>query len=793
MSSGSGQLPEALFDGQEFVDAFRVLWVYSSANNCWLAKGKVDAVPVANGTNVGLLPSKLKFLLDGIPDKGGGYAIITRPLLAKRSAKNPDGVLFGNIELISDTLNIQCVDSNGSTIGDACTKVAFKEYDALPPGFDINLSDKLLASLCVEVPGGPGPIGQPGEDGDPGPDGTGDGPVGLEGEPGADALVNSKFTGIHILDVDDIYDTAVVKLDIDAPVGKLFVTKARLALPSDDTTPADQLIVNQISRGIRFGDCWDYSLVRLPCRAGDDFDIVDPLIAYYPDSFDPTSVDGKNDFGFVRARLSDLINKQIDFYKGKLDDISAQYDKEIAAFIEEKDAEARKVLDALGDRLTECENITYLEYCIGIEGECNEPPPPPVSAGGPGTGQVSSNDPDCAAFLKFVYRCTDVANSSCQDLGTFSIKGNRSPVLSLVAPGPMGAISQLPPRLASDAELQSTHGPFEAAFRNALANAFVAIPKQPIPFSSATPEFPPGNYIFVYVSGAFRQDKRNQFERQSLDPANGVPESSLVNGFFQDYWVGGDNGSLPLCILEPGGNGACSGITGPLVNMDFGLEIGFVPTSAAGGGVADAYFDQHPFDPNGEIGSNSLELPLSRVDFVGLPPSVIAAEEKIIWHKFPVAHATDAGQLQNTLTSQSVFGRMVVIPTTVPGFFYARVKTAFGVIGPSNNFVLPPITPQGSLGNGQPIRDTSFNRVFFSRPDSFIPQLFPYLNARPIANGEVSFKVVQVNCKDLPPTPASGTVSGGTGVNPNNPPPALDNAGNEISPNPNAAQSGAVL
>ena len=70
----SGILPEALFDGQEFVDAFKIKWIYTKAINSWRREGKVETIPVADGTNIGYLPKNFKYLLDSIPEHGGGFA-----------------------------------------------------------------------------------------------------------------------------------------------------------------------------------------------------------------------------------------------------------------------------------------------------------------------------------------------------------------------------------------------------------------------------------------------------------------------------------------------------------------------------------------------------------------------------------------------------------------------------------------------------------------------------------------------------------------------------------------------
>lgn len=365
-------LPQDPFDGQEFIDAYGILWVFDGKIGCWMRMGKINTIPVANSTTTGLLSKELKYLIDKLQAKGGGFGIVTKPNLRLRTVDNPDGILFGDVEFVSDTLDIQCIDSQGNIIGDACTKVCFKETDEFPPGFDFNFSELFLESFCVQVPGGPGPQGIQGEKGEKGHDGTGDGPVGLQGFAGKDATEKHTFTGVKVVDTDVITDVAVTRLDIDQNAGKLFATKARVNVPSADEVIADQLIATQIVRNIRFtGNCFEYELSAPPTGCTPDqepFDTVDPTIAYYPAHFD---INQQNrSYQLVRSTLSGLINDIIKFYQAQLDAASEGYDKVIREFILAKDAEARKALDTLGDRLAECEHITYLDYCVGINKDC---------------------------------------------------------------------------------------------------------------------------------------------------------------------------------------------------------------------------------------------------------------------------------------------------------------------------------------------------------------------------------------------------------------------------------------
>ena len=73
--------PIVPFDGQDFIDAYRIKWRYDGSVKCWKRVGAVPEIPLATETQTGLLSAKQKELLDSIPDKGGHFGIIAKPLL----------------------------------------------------------------------------------------------------------------------------------------------------------------------------------------------------------------------------------------------------------------------------------------------------------------------------------------------------------------------------------------------------------------------------------------------------------------------------------------------------------------------------------------------------------------------------------------------------------------------------------------------------------------------------------------------------------------------------------------
>jgi hypothetical protein len=597
-------IPEALFDGQIFIDTFRVKWIYSSKQNSWMRQGRIDAIPTADGTNVGLLTKDLKTFLDKIDEKGGGFAIITSPLLTRRTGSNPDGVLFGSVELISESLNLDCVGASGTQFAQIkpCERNCFTEGDKLPPGFDFSLSDKFWASMCgVNVPGGPGLPGPEGDKGDPGVLGTGDGPVGLQGDPGRDATYRLPITGVKLIDTEDIFDAAVVKLELDQPNGVLFVTKAKTLF--SDALVADQVIARQISRSIKFGTCWEYEIIMDPCVAGDDFDVLDPLIAYLPEHFVPGNCDTQvRGYQPVRAKFSNLIDRIINVYRTKLQDEAKRIDGEISDFITGKDTDARNILSDLTDRLAECENITYLDYCIGIGPPCNisssssgggggESSSSSSSGGGGSSSSSGGCSPDASQLeiIRFV-GCSD--NSCVTNLGerTLSLiplgaqtQTAHGPVYAFNMPDPSAYASQNPPGANCGTNSQDYVNQLVAA----LANGVVVYDMIQILKDATTYVFQPGTYVFVYKNGGFFQyplrDIMNVGTQQNpacMSETLDLKAADFLQGGFRKCYVGneGNGGSLLLSMQNfctP--TGPLTNINAPLISTAIGVDIGVAP------------------------------------------------------------------------------------------------------------------------------------------------------------------------------------------------------------------------
>lgn len=367
----SSLLPLEPFDGQIFIDYYKVKWVYDGLKNCWQSDGKIDEIPIANSKTTGLLSKELKSFIDTVQNKGGGFGLILKPGSNNR-ASNRDGVIFGNVLLDSESLDIKCVNSKGETIDKPCA--CFSEFDAAPPGFNFNFSEVFLSNFCVEVPGGAGPRGPQGNVGDDGADGTGDGPQGDTGDPGKDATIRNTLTGVKIIESDNIFDTAVVDMKLDS--GKLILKRGKVSVPVDNSTPASEIVAKRLMRVLNFGDCFKYTLQTIPCSPPDaNSDIgelldPDPAIAYFPKHFDPSKLGEISNYQPVRATLSALVNDIITFYQGKLLEAAKKFDDQAEAFLLQKDEQVRTILDKLLADLFVQQAKETPEWCMGVNKDC---------------------------------------------------------------------------------------------------------------------------------------------------------------------------------------------------------------------------------------------------------------------------------------------------------------------------------------------------------------------------------------------------------------------------------------
>jgi hypothetical protein len=483
-------LPSLPFNGQIFIDAFRIKWEYDG--ECWRRIGTVPDVPVATELQAGLLTAQLKQLVDSIPEGAGHFGIITQPLLSlvphdpkiqlKDKIKtvnthasgtkivgfstetrpynvehyvgkflifqtgilakkqfliftndreaiylegdataatpedqfliidpkdlNPSGVVLGDITLVSETFDITCLKNDGTPFPTNCKVIP---CDGMaPPVLNIQLNEDFLESLCITIPGCKGPRGDRGEEGDAGKDGTGDGPQGEDGDPGEDApTIAHSFTGIKIVDVDDVHDTAVVAMELDAANNRLSVIKAKVRTPEDDRA-ATQLISTPIDRTLEFANetSFDYS-IKIP--PGDPLGTEDVDILKYPDKFE-----GQEPVSLSKIKLSEFVDKVIAYWDEKLSDINDQYTRELKAYIDAKDEAARQALATIAHELAQCEFQMPLEFCLGITPDDCHP-----GDGGGGFSKTAFSYPLANQIFGSV--STDGGSRIATDLGIYEV------------------------------------------------------------------------------------------------------------------------------------------------------------------------------------------------------------------------------------------------------------------------------------------------------------------------------------------------------------------------------------
>jgi len=360
--STKNRLPNFQFPGQIVVDNYGVVYKYDDKADCFVDTGSIEDIPESSFDDSGLMIPRHKSKLDLIPEKAGGFAIIIDPKLRPNSVENPDGLIYGDLTLTSESIDITCIDSDGGELSGECIE-CINNQD--PPGLNFQLSEKFLDHFCARLPVIPGPRGDKGEKGDQGYPGTGDGPKGETGDQGISYDTPGDFTGVKMLDVDGVYDQVVVGLDLDAENGILTVQKSNISA-GDDETPVGQVYSTPIIRDVVFdpefpecdegGDLWKYNITK----GNDDLD-ENVYLYRFPDQF---VAPGESEV--TTMLLSEFIDAVIEDLKPEYEAAKEKYDEQIKQFILEKDTESREKLCSLAKELADCEWELPIEYCLGI-------------------------------------------------------------------------------------------------------------------------------------------------------------------------------------------------------------------------------------------------------------------------------------------------------------------------------------------------------------------------------------------------------------------------------------------
>jgi len=391
------KLPSAPFNGQIFIDYQRIKWRWDGTNKVWWRLGTADTIPLADDQTTGLLSSIDKVMLDSIPRVGGGFGFLVKPQLISQDICNPSGVITGDVTLHSESLLIECVDRDGLTLtGPLSANDPLDVYTDPVPGLRFSLSNEFLNTVCLEVYGGQGNPGDKGDRGAQGKSGYTNSPAGVKGDPGRDADTSHTFTGIKIIELTTVQDSAVVAVELNQDSGIFSYTVAKMNVPENDV-PADELVVLPTSRVLTWRTSGQYRTLDdwvLSIPAGDLID-DDPeltLLQMAGDAHEGRSLE------VSRINLSDWITQVTGYYKKILTHYETSWLSDIKEYVETRDRDARSLLGGLAHQLSECEWTRPLQFCMGIHAtDCNpnddediDPTPIPTTAGSPTTATTAT-------------------------------------------------------------------------------------------------------------------------------------------------------------------------------------------------------------------------------------------------------------------------------------------------------------------------------------------------------------------------------------------------------------------
>lgn len=362
------RLPAVPFDGQIYIDANGIKWQWQSLYKVWREVGPADLIPLADIDTIGLLSASDKAFIDTIGESAGGFGFIVAPQLILKTADNPDGVISGPITLHSESFDIKLVNADGVELTGTLTSLPDPTDDSYPI-LQFSLSQKLLDSLCLEIQGPKGQQGLKGPTGEPGENGYNDGPPGEPGLPGDDATISHKFSGIKIVDSDEISGKAVVSIDINNQAGQLNYTVADMSVPNSDE-PADRLIATPVQRVLYYPLVPDQPEQYVTL---DDWMVSIPSGDPLPDEPElailkmPSGIQRGDTVPVESVKLTDVIRNIVSYYKEQLEKFQEEWYRTAKEFIESKDAAARQVLGGLAMELAECEWSRPIQFCLGIE------------------------------------------------------------------------------------------------------------------------------------------------------------------------------------------------------------------------------------------------------------------------------------------------------------------------------------------------------------------------------------------------------------------------------------------
>jgi transcription termination factor NusB len=349
-------LPKDPSDGQIFVAQDGTKLQYDLDSNRWNFVRTNANVDLADDTRVGLLDPKYKIILDSVSSYPGAFGLILN--------KPTNRIMQGDVKLHSTSLDIECVETIDSTYDGR--KV---EDVGSIVNFVFKLKEDYLNNICIDPKPPKGRRGRTGQTGPDGPHGFGSGPIGYDGEIGPNATKLMRIRNVIYEDINELSDKAIVDIElIDRGKGPFFkITESDRTL--SDNEPAQRLIVNQLSRGLRFrdkvvdGNCkTDFVNSWEITRDTDDGLPIDVHMLRLSD--DETEAAQT----FSSLRLSEYIRSVVEDYQNKIIELDKEWSKRSKEHIEEIDKAAREILNNLANELTRCEStIAATEFGIPFE------------------------------------------------------------------------------------------------------------------------------------------------------------------------------------------------------------------------------------------------------------------------------------------------------------------------------------------------------------------------------------------------------------------------------------------
>ena len=338
-------LPSNPTNGQNFVDADGNIWVYDGLSKSWVDT-KRRRIPLADGTNVGLLSSELKNAIDDLDPSYGGFGfVVDRPYTKP---------VTGPIKLKSNSLNIEVLSASGNTISPSCLQsLALASIEDDVPEIRLSIKPEFMGNLTFYYPAPDGKVGDEGIKGPTGDYGSSSTPRGTKGQQGPNLTEIRKLVGIIVNDIDELSEESIAHIDTTNGIDPT-INITRSSSPLSTNEPATSLIGLPISRTIVYQDSLtdgcdlsglsDYTITRIGV---DNLDL-DVDILRLSDTKSETSTSH-------RQRLSQVVDSLIEKCELSLIEIDEKYAEIVKQYVERIDAIARNNLAALADQLNDCE------------------------------------------------------------------------------------------------------------------------------------------------------------------------------------------------------------------------------------------------------------------------------------------------------------------------------------------------------------------------------------------------------------------------------------------------------